>query len=70
MPEPPLLLFDWQKVFKVSIKFIRTDNSVVADAKSILSVLTLAASKGVELKLEVEGEDEKRHSKQLLRNFC
>jgi phosphocarrier protein len=31
---------------------------VIADAKSILSVLTLAAGKGVELKLNVEGIDE------------
>ena len=44
--------------FKSKIKLRRTDNHVVADAKSILSVLTLAASKGVELKLEVEGKDE------------
>ncbi len=44
--------------FKSKIKLQRTDNAVVADAKSILSVLTLAASKGVELKIEVEGDDE------------
>jgi phosphotransferase system HPr (HPr) family protein len=44
--------------FKSKIKLIRADNSVIADAKSILSVLTLAASKGVELQVEVEGEDE------------
>ncbi|MDQ3714092.1 MAG: HPr family phosphocarrier protein [Acidobacteriota bacterium] len=44
--------------FKSKIKLRRTDNHVVADAKSILSVLTLAASKGVMLKIEVEGKDE------------
>lgn len=44
--------------FKSNIKLRRTDNAVVADAKSILSVLTLAASKGIELELEVKGEDE------------
>ncbi len=44
--------------FKSKIKLQRTDNAVVADAKSILSVLTLAASKGIELEIEVEGEDE------------
>jgi phosphotransferase system HPr (HPr) family protein len=44
--------------FKSEIKLIRTDNMVIADAKSILSVLTLAAGKGVELKLTVEGTDE------------
>lgn len=45
--------------YKSKIKLRRTDNGVAADAKSILSVLTLAASKGVELKIEVEGKDEK-----------
>jgi phosphocarrier protein HPr len=45
--------------FQSKIKLIRTDNSVIADAKSILSVLTLAASKGVELGIEIEGDDEK-----------
>jgi phosphocarrier protein HPr len=44
--------------FQSKIKLLRADNSVVADAKSILSVLTLAASKGVELEIEVEGKDE------------
>jgi phosphocarrier protein HPr len=44
--------------FKSDIKLTRTDNMVIADAKSILSVLTLAAGKGVELKLNVEGIDE------------
>ena len=44
--------------FKSCIKLKRIDNAVIADAKSILSVLTLAASKGTRLELEVEGEDE------------
>jgi phosphotransferase system HPr (HPr) family protein len=44
--------------FKSKIKLRRTDNQGIADAKSILSVLTLAASKGAELKIEVEGKDE------------
>ena len=44
--------------FQSDIHLRRTDNSVVADAKSILSVLTLAASRGVELEITVEGEDE------------
>ena len=43
--------------FQSKIKLLRTDNSVIADAKSILSVLTLAASKGIELEIEIEGED-------------
>jgi len=46
--------------FQSKIKLIRIDNSVVADAKSILSVLTLAASKGIELDVEVDGIDEEQ----------
>ncbi|MCS6873187.1 MAG: HPr family phosphocarrier protein [Pyrinomonadaceae bacterium] len=46
--------------FNSEIRLTRTDNLVIADAKSILSVLTLAAGKGVELKLTVEGSDEKQ----------
>ena len=44
--------------FQSEIIIKRTDNSVIADAKSILSVLTLAASKGVELDIEFRGSDE------------
>ena len=46
--------------FQSRVKLIRTDTFSVADAKSILSVLTLAASKGIELKIEAEGADEKQ----------
>ncbi len=48
--------------FHSIIELKRTDNAVVADAKSILSVLTLAAAKGTELELQAEGKDEKRAS--------
>lgn len=44
--------------FKSHIKLVRTDNEVMADAKSILSVLTLAASKGTELYMSIDGADE------------
>ena len=44
--------------FQSKIQIIRADHSVVADAKSILSVLTLAAGMGVELELQIEGADE------------
>ena len=44
--------------FKCKIKLIRADNAVGADAKSILSVLTLAAPKGTEIQIETDGEDE------------
>ncbi len=49
--------------FKSRILLERTDNAVVSDAKSILSVLTLAAAKGTELKLKVDGEDKKKAMK-------
>jgi len=45
--------------FQSEIKIKRTDNAVVADAKSILSVLTLAAIKSTELEIEINGEDQK-----------
>ncbi len=44
--------------FKSKITLSRLDKNLSADAKSILSVLTLAASKGTELELSVEGTDE------------
>lgn len=46
--------------FQSSITLKRADNSVVADAKSILSVLTLAAPKGTEIFVSVEGVDEEK----------
>lgn len=49
--------------FQSKIKIRRTDNLVAADAKSILSVLTLAAAKGTIMKIEVEGDDEAQAAK-------
>jgi phosphocarrier protein HPr len=43
--------------FKSRIMIAREDSGVFADAKSILSVLTLAAGMGTRLGLTVEGED-------------
>ena len=44
--------------FKSKIKLKRIENSIIADAKSILSILSLAASKGTNLEVEIEGVDE------------
>ncbi|MDQ2921265.1 MAG: HPr family phosphocarrier protein [Acidobacteriota bacterium] len=44
--------------FNSKVELRRVDNSVTADAKSILSVLMLAASRGTELHATVEGVDE------------
>lgn len=41
-----------------TIKLSRLDMNRTADAKSILSVLTLAATKGTVLEITVEGPDE------------
>jgi phosphotransferase system HPr (HPr) family protein len=46
--------------FESRILLKRADNHTFADAKSILSVLTLAASKGTELNIEIEGADESK----------
>lgn len=44
--------------FKSDQRLIRQDENISANARSILSILTLAASSGVTLILEAEGEDE------------
>ena len=44
--------------FSSHIRLERADRSASADAKSILSVLMLAASRGTELRVTVEGADE------------
>jgi len=46
--------------FQSDIELKRIDNAVIADAKSILSVLTLAAAKSTELELQADGADEER----------
>ena len=44
--------------FKSSITIRRTDSEASANAKSILSVLALAAAIGTALRIEVTGDDE------------
>jgi phosphocarrier protein HPr len=44
--------------YRSQIRLSRTDGSAIADAKSILSVLLLAAARGTELLLTCEGADE------------
>ncbi len=46
--------------FQSRIILERMDNNVICDAKSILSVLSLAAAQGTELKLVIEGIDENK----------
>ena len=44
--------------FKSSLTIHRLDGDLEADAKSILSILTLAASRGTELRVVADGVDE------------
>lgn len=44
--------------FTSAITLVRDDTGVSADAKSILSVLYVAAGKGASIKVIVQGEDE------------
>ncbi len=44
--------------FRATVKLVRLDRSAAADAKSILSVLMLAAARGTELSITAEGPDE------------
>ena len=45
--------------FQSKITLIKEDGCTFANAKSILSILTLASSMGTVLTIETEGEDEK-----------
>ena len=44
--------------FQSAMRLERLDDQVTADAKSILSVLMLAAARGTELSAKAEGDDE------------
>ena len=56
--------------FKSSIILKRPDNAVTANAKSILSVLSIAASFGVKLQIVADGEDETEAIKQIEKLFA
>jgi phosphocarrier protein HPr len=46
--------------FRSDVTLIREDNSAIADAKSILSILTISASIGTPLVIQAHGDDEKK----------
>ena len=56
--------------FKSVLRLERIDGSAVADAKSILSVLMLAAARGTELRATAEGADEKEAMAAVRRLFA
>lgn len=45
--------------YRSTVQIERADRSAAADAKSILSVLMLAAARGTELRMTAEGIDER-----------
>ena len=55
--------------FESNIKITREDNSAVADAKSILSILTISASTGTQLLIEADGEDEQEAIREIRELF-
>lgn len=57
-------------LFQSLLRVERLDGSAKADAKSILSVLMLAASRGTELRLTAEGADEGEAIEALIRLFA
>jgi phosphotransferase system HPr (HPr) family protein len=52
------LLVRTANAFQSAIRLERVDGTATADAKSILSVLMLAASRGTELRATADGVDE------------
>ena len=56
--------------FESRIILIREDNAVIADAKSILNVLSLAAAKGTEMKLQVDGTDDQTALQSIVELFA
>ena len=56
--------------FESSIVLTRFDNAVTANAKSILSVLSIAASYGVELQITADGVDERDAINQITKLFA
>ena len=58
----------WESLQK-TIDYIPKECFTIADAKSILSLLTLAASQGTSLKLEVLGTDEETAFSEVLQIF-
>ncbi len=55
--------------FKSAVRLERMDGSASADAKSILSVLMLAAARGTELRAVAEGADEREAIEAVSRLF-
>jgi phosphocarrier protein len=64
---PAAILVQAVKDFKANIFFEKGGDRI--NAKSIMGILTLAASYGTELKILAEGEDEKQAVETIIRLF-
>jgi phosphocarrier protein HPr len=64
------LLVRTATAFQSSIRLERVDGTATADAKSILSVLMLAASRGTELRTTADGSDEIEAMRELCSLFA
>lgn len=51
--------------YACSVELVREDTGALADGKSILSVLLLAASRGTPLTIRTDGQDEERALQEL-----
>ena len=63
------LLVRTASCFQSALRLERLDGTAAADAKSILSVLMLAAARGTELRATAEGVDERDAMSALCRLF-
>ncbi len=64
------LLVRTASCFQSALRLERYDGTAAADAKSILSVLMLAAARGTELRVTAEGADEGNAMSALSRLFA
>ncbi len=65
---PAMMFAELAQGFSASVKLTKEKREV--DGKSILELLTLAADRGAELLVEVDGEDEEQALQAILRFFA
>lgn len=65
---PAMMFAELAQGFSASVKLTKEKREV--DGKSILELLTLAADRGAELLVEVDGEDEEQAMQAILQFFA
>ncbi|MGE5701907.1 MAG: HPr family phosphocarrier protein [Clostridia bacterium] len=65
---PASLVVNTANKFKSSVKIVK--DTKIADAKSILNIMTLGTKKGETLDIQVEGEDEQAAAEELQALFA